>query len=66
MIACASIPPPVGLNIQVIQAVGEALESISKHEHPGEVLLDFAEPREIVGFDACHAAEQNHADRREP
>ena len=49
-----------------MKAIRDALESLSQHEHPRDALLEFAELRKIVGFDAYYAAEQDYADRREP
>ena len=57
---------PLTLLSAAMKAIRDALESMAKHEHPGEALLEFAELRKIVGFDAYYEAEQSYADRREP
>ena len=45
---------PMTLLSAAMRATRDALESLAKHEHPGEALLDFAELRKIVGFDAYY------------
>ena len=57
---------PLTLLSAAMKAIRDALEALAQYEHPGEALLDFAELRKIVGFDAYYEAEQNYADRREP
>ena len=57
---------PLTLLSAAMKAIRDALASLSKHEHPSEALLAFAELRKIVGFDAYYEAELNYADRREP
>jgi hypothetical protein len=43
----------------------DALAVIRAGQHPNDLLLDFAELRRHVGFDAYYEEEARYADRRE-
>ena len=55
---------PLTLLSAAMRAIGTALSAMGRREHPAELLLDFAELRKAVGFDAYYEAEQTYSDKR--
>ena len=56
---------PLTLLSAAMKAIRDALGVMAKREHPAGALLDFAELRKIVGFDAYYEAEKTYSDRRD-
>ena len=55
---------PLTLLSAAMRAIGTALSAMGRREHPAELLLDFAELRKAVGFDAYYEAEHTYSDKR--
>ncbi|GGE91322.1 MULTISPECIES: isocitrate lyase/PEP mutase family protein [Stappia] len=55
---------PLTLLSAATKAMVSALQVMAAGEHPGSALLDFAELRRHVGFDAYYAEEEAYADKR--
>lgn len=56
---------PLTVLSAAMKAMRDALEAMKTGRHPEEMLLDFAELRRRVGFDAYYEEEQRYADRRD-
>ncbi|NRG19868.1 isocitrate lyase/PEP mutase family protein [Rhizobiales bacterium] len=56
---------PLTILSAAMKAMRDALEAMKAGRHPEEMLLDFAELRRRVGFDAYYEEEQRYADRRD-
>jgi len=56
---------PLTLLSAAMKAIRDALGVLAKREHPAHALLDFAELRRSVGFDAYYEAEKAYTDRRD-
>ncbi|MBA5779034.1 isocitrate lyase/PEP mutase family protein [Stappia sp. F7233] len=56
---------PLTLLSAAMKAMRDALAAMAEGRHPDELLLDFAELRDRVGFNAYYEAEQRYADRRD-
>ena len=48
-----------------MKAIQDALAVMARREHPADALLDFADLRKAVGFDAYYVAEQQYSDSRD-
>lgn len=55
---------PLTLMSAAMKAVQDALAVMAKREHPADALLDFADLRKAVGFDAYYEAEKAYTDSR--
>lgn len=55
---------PLTLMSAAMKAIRDSLAVMARREHPAEALLDFAELRKAVGFDAYYEAEQAYSDSR--
>ena len=56
---------PLTILSAAMKAMRDAMEAMKAGRHPQEMLLDFAELRRRVGFDAYYEEEQRYADRRD-
>ncbi len=56
---------PLTLLSAAMKAVQDALGVMARREHPADALLDFADLRKAVGFDAYYVAEQQYSDSRD-
>jgi 2-methylisocitrate lyase-like PEP mutase family enzyme len=55
---------PLTLMSAAMKAIQDALGVMAKREHPAPALLDFADLRKAVGFDAYYEAEKAYTDSR--
>ncbi|GAB4236940.1 MAG: isocitrate lyase/PEP mutase family protein [Methyloligellaceae bacterium] len=55
---------PLTLLSAAMKAIAQALQEMKEGRHPDQLLLEFAELRRIVGFDAYYEAERAYSDRR--
>ena len=53
---------PLTLLSAAAAAMQKAVAGLAEGEHADELLLEFAQLRRVVGFDACYAAEQRYTD----
>lgn len=56
---------PLTLMSAAMKAIQDALAVMARREHPADALLDFADLRKAVGFDAYYVAEQQYSDSRD-
>jgi 2-methylisocitrate lyase-like PEP mutase family enzyme len=56
---------PLTLMSAAMKAIRDALAVMARREHPADALLDFADLRKAVGFDAYYEAEQMYSDSRD-
>ncbi len=56
---------PLTLMSAAMKAIQDALAVMARREHPADALLDFADLRKAVGFDAYYEAEQAYSDSRD-
>ncbi len=56
---------PLTLMSAAMKAIQASLAEMARREHPAERLLDFADLRKAVGFDAYYEAEQSYSDHRD-
>jgi 2-methylisocitrate lyase-like PEP mutase family enzyme len=56
---------PLTLMSAAMKAVQDALAVMARREHPAAALLEFADLRKAVGFDAYYVAEQQYSDSRD-
>ena len=55
---------PLTLMSAAMKAIQDALAVMAKRDHPADALLDFADLRKAVGFDAYYEAEKAYTDSR--
>lgn len=55
---------PLTLMSAAMKAIQDALAVMARREHPADALLDFADLRKAVGFDAYYEAEKAYSDSR--
>lgn len=55
---------PLTLMSAAMKAIQASLAQMARREHPADRLLDFADLRKAVGFDAYYDAEQAYSDNR--
>jgi 2-methylisocitrate lyase-like PEP mutase family enzyme len=55
---------PLTLMSAAMKAIQDALAVMAKREHPADALLEFADLRKAVGFDAYYEAEKAYTDSR--
>jgi 2-methylisocitrate lyase-like PEP mutase family enzyme len=56
---------PLTLMSAAMKAIQDALAVMARREHPADALLEFADLRKAVGFDAYYEAEQAYSDSRD-
>ena len=56
---------PLTLMSAALKAIQDALAVMARREHPADALLEFADLRKAVGFDAYYEAEQAYSDSRD-
>lgn len=56
---------PLTLLSAAMKAMRDALAAMAEGRHPDELLLDFGELRDRVGFNAYYESERRYADRRD-
>lgn len=56
---------PLTLMSAAMKAIQDALAVMARREHPADALLEFAELRKAVGFDAYYLTEQAYTDSRD-
>ena len=56
---------PLTLMSAAMKAIQDALAVMARREHPADALLEFADLRKVVGFDAYYEAEQAYSDSRD-
>ena len=55
---------PLTLMSAAMKAIQASLAQMARREHPADRLLDFADLRKAVGFDAYYEAESAYSDNR--
>ncbi len=56
---------PLTLMSAAMKAIKASLAEMAQRKHPGDRLLDFADLRKAVGFDAYYEAEKSYSDQRD-
>ena len=56
---------PLTLMSAAMKAIQASLAEMARREHPADRLLDFADLRKAVGFDAYYEAEKSYSDNRD-